>query len=631
MFAKPQKGLVPLGGNWYATPNTPQKPNYSDPFISPIDINLRERRLEIRPPLGILLKPVLDKCNIGMEATGYLGYMRLPSFQLLLRNDSESCQPPPPPPEPEPEEEEPYPFPTPPNPASSYLCVLFPSYSNIRSAEGIADSEYSPSIAPDGFSFGSSVKFKYDMHSLGPIKGEPVLIRNKVTVFPATIPVYATHVMEYTMDYSSTADYTSEVSRGGSLTFPAKSPGTVGWTAKFRAYIAVGGDGMERRVEEISFQNNGSPGVDWNDEPFATTAPTSFPSSEFSYDFSVIRFTEDQLAEFQADWVGVDSSSSGSLLLEEGEHITSQRQQTIKPRLFIEEYGGNFPPPPPEKKKMNCCAELRALLMLALKRIGSLPASVPDNFTKQNPGYINIESLAELMLWQMQQMDAVMGSYPIEIEIEDTDVVEEGNQMQKVTVPNAAEAIAEMMGMLMTMRTELNANLILSIKGMTEAGMAKKAATTAVQLGLANAEFLGYKLGQRKSKMPMLFSPNEDNLQKVMQEKEIEYIEYSNDDGKDFHDKIEPLLTMAARWNAQNWRRVTGDPGASLKEQIMTVPQQLKERFDEDQKEDFDVFTENAERGFTNKAGITNVDDPWGRPFGERPRVREIGQTGDNP
>ncbi|PHK24143.1 hypothetical protein VF12_37790 [Nostoc linckia z15] len=45
---------------------------------------------------------------------------------------------------------------------------------------------------------------------------------------------------------------------------------------------------------------------------------------------------------------------------------------------------------------------------------------------------ISIESLAELMLWQMQQLDALMGAYPIEIEIEDSDLVKEGNQKQKI-------------------------------------------------------------------------------------------------------------------------------------------------------------------------------------------------------
>ncbi|MBD2571065.1 hypothetical protein [Anabaena lutea] len=83
MFAKPQKGLVPIGNNFYATPNTPQKPKYYKPFAI------------TNKPLGIGINLIFDGCNIGLQATGFLLWMALPSFQILWRNPSNDCTPPP--------------------------------------------------------------------------------------------------------------------------------------------------------------------------------------------------------------------------------------------------------------------------------------------------------------------------------------------------------------------------------------------------------------------------------------------------------------------------------------------------------------------------------------------------------
>ncbi|MBW4678405.1 MAG: hypothetical protein KME52_31835 [Desmonostoc geniculatum HA4340-LM1] len=292
------------------------------------------------------------------------------------------------------------------------------------------------------------------------------------------------------------------------------------------------------------------------------------------------------------------------------------------------------PPPPPTPKECDCmcCPEQEKklsdnehLLRLILKRIGSLPANVPDNFTKQNPPFINIESLAELALWQMQQLDALVGAYPIEIKIEDSDSTKGGNQEEKITIPNQAEAIAEMMGLMLTIKRDTHATLITAIKAMAEAGMGKQLGVKTLDVALANAEFLGYKLEQKKKKIPSLFTPNGKNIEETLKEKEVEIITYENTDKKDLQDDVKKLLETAARWNAQNWRRVEGDPVESLKQMLFGNVEAVAEQNTKIEQDDFDSFTERAERGFTDIDGITDVDSPWGRPFTQRPKVREIG------
>lgn len=287
-------------------------------------------------------------------------------------------------------------------------------------------------------------------------------------------------------------------------------------------------------------------------------------------------------------------------------------------------------PPPPKQEEcdcMSCCPKIDdTLLKLILKRLGNLPASVPDNFTKQHPTFVNIESLAELMLWQMQQLDALMGAYPIEIKIEDNDLTKEGNQEQKITVPNAAEAMAELLGLILTIKRDTHATLITAIKAMAEAGMSKNVSIKTLDVALANAEFLGYKLEQKEKEVPSLFTPGGKDITETLKEKNVKIITYENTDSKDIQGDLKTLLTMASRWNAQNWRSLgNADPVEALKDHLFGKNDAIKTAAEPNKQDDFDTFTEQCERGFTEVSGITDTTNPWGKPYTERPKIREIG------
>ncbi|QKQ76454.1 hypothetical protein [Nostoc sp. TCL240-02] len=297
------------------------------------------------------------------------------------------------------------------------------------------------------------------------------------------------------------------------------------------------------------------------------------------------------------------------------------------------------PPPPPKRKKKEkedkdmCCPGQQnndALLKLLIKRVGSLPASVPDNFAKQNPSYINIESLAELMLWQMQQLDALLGAFPIEIKVEDTDLTKDGDQTETISLPNVAEGLAELLGLLITTKRDTQATLITAIKAMAEAGMAKQLGVKTLDVTLANAEFLGYKLEQKEKEIPSLFTPNGQNITETLKEKNIKIVTYENTDKNDLQDDLKILKTMAARWNAQNWRSLTGDIVEDLKQKLLGNPDAISANHKENEQGSFNDFTEQAERGFIEVSGITDTINPWGRPYDQRPKIREIGTEKGN-
>lgn len=308
------------------------------------------------------------------------------------------------------------------------------------------------------------------------------------------------------------------------------------------------------------------------------------------------------------------------------------------------------PPPKDHTKPMDCCARLEQLLQLTLKRIGSdnLPASVPNSLVRKNSGTKQINSLAEYISYSVKQMDALMGKFPLEITIDDADLTEEGDQSKTLTMPNLAESLSEIIGILLILQSESNANLAATISTLVEAGSGKQAAIIGADYAKANSEYLGYKGKLVEREIPFAFKPGEPRLDKMLVAGNYKVRTFENDDKDDLNDALAPVLELAAMWKAQNFRNL-GTTGTLEKlKQVLTSAVGLSDSIDElvnrpppedpnnppsepmqPKKSDFDNFLEEAEQGFIGQAGITDNTKPYGRPFAQRPRIRELGKTSD--
>nr|MCC5641207.1 hypothetical protein [Nostoc sp. CHAB 5844] len=284
------------------------------------------------------------------------------------------------------------------------------------------------------------------------------------------------------------------------------------------------------------------------------------------------------------------------------------------------------------------------LLRLILKRIGPLPAAVPNSLVKKNSGTRQIESLAQYIAYSVIQTNAQFGQFPQEIKIKDADLTQQGDQQQTVTMPNLAEAIAEIVGLLLVLRSESAANLVATVNAMIEAGSAKQSAILASDYGAANAEFLGYKGKQIERQVPFTFVPGEAQLDKMLKAGEVKVKGWDNADKNDLNDLVAPILEMAAMYRAANFRNVgTSNPLTKIKE-ILEGAVKLSDAVDTlaktppppdpnnpdappppPKKSDWDEFVESAETGFIAKPGITDNLNPYDRPYTQRPKIREFG------
>lgn len=136
------------------------------------------------------------------------------------------------------------------------------------------------------------------------------------------------------------------------------------------------------------------------------------------------------------------------------------------------------------------------ILNLLARRIGTsrYPIEVPQSLlTGVGDNVLKVDSLTDFHYWFINQIDALVGEFPIEIEVKDIDPLKEGDQKKKISLPNIAEAIAETYGLTIknSVNQELELNMLLRLAA--EIIATKNGVIVAQDYARANATFLGYK------------------------------------------------------------------------------------------------------------------------------------------
>jgi hypothetical protein len=76
--------------------------------------------------------------------------------------------------------------------------------------------------------------------------------------------------------------------------------------------------------------------------------------------------------------------------------------------------------------------------------------------------------LTRYQSWQSKTLDELLGSFPIDIHIEDSDLIRVGDQSVDISLPNIAESLAEIIGLLLGSKSLIEANLNASLRGLGE-------------------------------------------------------------------------------------------------------------------------------------------------------------------
>jgi hypothetical protein len=306
---------------------------------------------------------------------------------------------------------------------------------------------------------------------------------------------------------------------------------------------------------------------------------------------------------------------------------------------------------------------LAALLAVGYTRSGQwrYPSSVKDSIVKSDGGILGIlfnkenQILADQQAyhqWFLEQFDATMGSWQQKIEIVDSDLEQPGNQSKTIRLPNVAEAIAELF--VLVYDTKLTNDVLLNMlsRSSMEVCAIKSEAVQTKKWAELIADYLGPKIKEKKAKLPLLFTllvpdgenPSEANiksrnsLSKFLEtsEKEIVIAELGQPDTlqKDllvFRQASAVVMASLAKKFGKN----TGiyEIAESLINSVKLAAKVIGDDEvgeDADGPNDFSKFLQDVEAGFVGSSGITDSQNPYGRPFDQRPQIREIGREAED-
>lgn len=321
-----------------------------------------------------------------------------------------------------------------------------------------------------------------------------------------------------------------------------------------------------------------------------------------------------------------------------------------------------YPPPPDQKRKRHCCmqcctdnqksnkqdqdlSEIKKMLKEIKKRLGtdeypvkmpaSLNADYNDSGQRSEPGTVTEENLTGVLGRFIRYFDGVMGELGVCFKVADADPSKEGDQPKFITAPNISELLSEIYSHVFDMWIMQYQFLQLDQRHAIESMLARKVGIQNYYLLECLIDWAGFKTKDVAKKIPFLFDIDAEGFEAFLKnkEQEIQIRDFNPDDeGADsFPDSLMRINRAAAIIEAVHSRKFKKDDDipAKIMEMLKSSAKGV-DRVNSDElkkagtQEDFDQWLRDAEVAFINKAGQGDMQNPYGVPYAQRPRLTKI-------
>ncbi|MGL6339169.1 MAG: hypothetical protein ACRC80_08520 [Waterburya sp.] len=246
---------------------------------------------------------------------------------------------------------------------------------------------------------------------------------------------------------------------------------------------------------------------------------------------------------------------------------------------------------------------------------------VPESITKQDSTEVKLKSPAQAFGYLIKTIDELMGEFPIKIQIEDANATQAGNQKLELELPNLAEGIAEIFGLLVATNQSSQVNTALITDNLMVSTQGLISSNVTQDLALANADYLGYGLQQEERKLKLPFNPEGEQFSELIKPSEMSYESYDNKDDKNLQHDMVRLVEAASIIKASLFKKFGMN---NLTEEVKKYLEGLKtennENFDDPS---WNKFLEEVERGFGNFQ-VKNPSEPYGESLNNRPLIRDL-------
>lgn len=200
----------------------------------------------------------------------------------------------------------------------------------------------------------------------------------------------------------------------------------------------------------------------------------------------------------------------------------------------------------------------------------SWPITVPKLLTQKNEATESLAGVPQAIAWMIRNFDAISGQYPIEIELKDTDPLQEGDQSQTISLPNQAEAMAEIFGLAYEANTNSELAINILFRLVPEIMAAKNSTLTTQDYVLAMTNWLGFRTKNVERKIFSNFNPLQArSMPDLLQESIYEIQGVEDDDPHTLVEWLTQLKFAAAIMKASVFRGAGQEE--NIAEEVTTV------------------------------------------------------------
>ncbi|BAI90241.1 hypothetical protein [Arthrospira platensis] len=169
-----------------------------------------------------------------------------------------------------------------------------------------------------------------------------------------------------------------------------------------------------------------------------------------------------------------------------------------------------------------CCGMIRRIYEFLDPE--SFPAEMPEKITvnANNPEnrIKRINTLPEWLMYRFDIDDERWGEFEVKVEINDVNLMTKEQEHAEIKLPNLAESIAEIFGMVMEIAIshQVTQNAVLTC--LHEAGLAHSAAFKAGREVSEILDYLGFETEEKYEKLKTAFTPEADNFEELLEPNE---------------------------------------------------------------------------------------------------------------
>ncbi|EKD10308.1 hypothetical protein SPLC1_S103380 [Arthrospira platensis C1] len=231
-----------------------------------------------------------------------------------------------------------------------------------------------------------------------------------------------------------------------------------------------------------------------------------------------------------------------------------------------------------------CCGMIRRIYEFLDPE--SFPAEMPEKITVNAENTENrikrINTLPEWLMYRFDIDDERWGEFEVKVEIDDVNLMTKAEEKAEIKLPNLAEAIAEIFGMVMEIAISHQVTQNAVLTALHEAGLAHAAAFKAGREVSEIIDYLGFATEEKYETIKTAFTPEAESFEELLEPNESKVKITNQKDAKEtLQTTLNQIKEIFAIVRAQGTLQVnSNDPAKDILADLTRLYDSMKKQDD---------------------------------------------------